>query len=69
MTATPTVNFSKSFSTEDILPLAAFLRKSLISKMLAEATGRIIKNGMRMADDEVNGLKSDKTVKAKGTGT
>jgi len=57
MTATPTVNFSKSLNTDAILPLAAFLRKSLISKMLAEATGKIIKNGMRSADGEVKRFK------------
>ena len=68
MTTTPTANFSKSLNTEAILPLAAVLRKSLISKMLAEATDKTIMNGMRSADGEVNGLNRDKIANAIGTG-
>ena len=69
MIRTPTVNFSKSLRTEAILPSAAVLRKSLISKMLAEATDIMIKKGIRMVDGEVNGLTKDKADKANGTGT
>ncbi len=69
MTTTPTVNFSKSLNTDAILPLAAVRRKSLISKMLAEATDKTIRNGMRSDDGEVKGLNRDKMAKAIGTGT
>jgi hypothetical protein len=37
--------------------------------MLAEATDKTIMNGMRSADDEVNGLNRDKIANAIGTGT
>lgn len=69
MTAIPTVNFSKSLSTDAIFALAAVRRKSLISKMLAAATGKIIRNGMRIVVGAVRGLTRDKMAKAIGTGT
>ena len=68
-TKTPMINFCKSLMIAAILPLAAAARKSLISKMLAEATAVIMKKGMRMAMGSVKGLISDRMIRAKGTGT
>ena len=45
MVKTPTINFSMSLTTADILLFAAVLKKSLISKMLAEDTDSIMKKG------------------------
>lgn len=65
---TPIVSFSKSLRTAAILPWVVALRKTLISNMLADATEPVTKKGIRIEEREVNGLKHDIAVKAKGTG-
>jgi hypothetical protein len=45
----PTASFPTSRVTAAIFPLAAELKKSLISKMFAEAIANIVKNGIRIA--------------------
>ena len=65
----PTTSFPKSFITASILFLAAVLRNSLISKMLAEATEGMIRKGIKMLEVEVTGLTKDSTAKASGTRT
>ncbi len=66
---TPMINFSKSLTTADILPLAVVLKKRMISKMLAEATDIIMKKGIRTLENEVKGFTKDKATNANGTGT
>ena len=63
----PTINFSKSLTTAPILLFAAVLKKSLISKMLADATEIVVRNGIRMLENEVRGLTNDNPIKAMGT--
>lgn len=63
----PTISFSRSFMSALILLFAAVLRKSLISKMLADATDTTVKQGIRMLEMEVKGLIKDNPIKANGT--
>ena len=66
---TPAINFSKSWVNARILPLAAELKKSLISKMLAEAIASMVINGIKIARGEVSCFMKAMPSKVKGTGT
>ena len=66
---TPTNSFSISLKIAAICPWAAVLRKSWISKTLAEATAIMVKKGMKIAEAEMSGLTAVSTTKAKGTRT
>ena len=50
--STPAASFCMSFTMALILFLAAALRKSLISKILAAATDIMIRKGMRILENE-----------------
>lgn len=65
----PRTSFSTSLAIAPNLLFAAVLRKSLISKTLADATEIVVRQGMRMLENEVRGLTNDSPIKANGTRT
>ena len=65
---TPTVSLAKSNAANAIFPRSEFLRKSLISKTLAEATAKTAENGIKIMVGKDNGLTSDTTKRVNGTG-
>ncbi len=64
----PIIIFSKSLARAAILFFATVFRNSLISKMLADTTDIMVRQGMRMLETEVRGLIKDNPTKANGTG-
>ena len=66
---TPTTNFFRSWSKAAIFPLVTHLKNSKISKILAEATDSMTKNGMSKTSGEVRGFRKAITSKTRGTGT
>ena len=64
----PTVSFFRSLISAPIFPWVIKFRKRLISKMLAEVTASMIKNGINIVRGEVRGLSNAMTSKTRGTG-
>ena len=67
--ATPTTSFFRSWSIAAIFPLVTHLKNNKISKMLADATDSMTKNGMSKTSGEVRGFRMASTSKTRGTGT
>lgn len=65
---TPVNNFFKSWVSAAIFPLVTE-KKSLISKILAEAIAKMVKKGMNIMKGEDMGFRNAMISKANGTGT